>query len=359
VSRFRRHGKRVLGTGAALAVIALVFLVLLPRIASYRDVLDVLGRLTWLDGLALLVAVVINVATFAPPWMAALPGLGFGHALVVTQAATAASSVVPGGEAVGIGVSVGMLRKWAFRREDVALATILVTVFNVFAKISFPILAVGLLAVEGGTEDTLSLLAPIAFAVLVVLVGMVVASLWSERQAERLGGLAGRIAARLLRLARRERRVEWGTSVVRFRGRAIALLKRRGIALTVATAVGHLSTFALLLVILRALGVSSDEIDAVEAFAAWSLVRLLTVIPITPGGLGIIELGLSGALVAFGGANADVVAAVLLYRLLTWLPTLAVGLPSAFVWRRLNPAEYAQERDAASEAIAASEEGSA
>lgn len=357
MSRFRRHGKRVLGTGAALAVIAVVFLVLLPRIASYREVLDALGRLTWLDGLALLVAVVINVATFAPPWMSALPGLGFLHALVVTQAATAAASIVPGGEAVGIGVSVGMLRKWAFKREDVALATILVTVWNVFAKICFPLLAVGLLALEGGTDDTLTLLAPIAFAVLVVLGGMVVASLWSERQAARLGRLAGRAAAPVLRLARRQPPVEWGTSVVRFRGRAIALLKRRGLALTVSTAVGHLSTFVLLLVILRTLGVTSSEIDAVEAFAAWSLVRLLTVIPITPGGLGIIELGLTTALLAFGGENADVVAAVLLYRLLTWLPTLAIGLPSALIWKRLNPAEYADERDAAADLIAAAEKG--
>jgi len=357
VSRFRRHGKRVLGTGAALAVIALVFLVLLPRIASYREVLDVFGRLTWRDGLALFVAVVINVATFAPPWMSALPGLGFWLPLGVTQAATAASSIVPGGEAVGIGVSVGMLRKWAFKREDVAVATILVTVWNVFAKIGFPLLAVGLLTIEGGTDDTLSLLAPIAFVVLVVLAGFVVATLWSPRHARRLGGLAGRLAAPLLRLLRRQPPVEWGESVVRFRGRAITLLKRRGLALTLSTAVGHLSTFALLLVILRTLGVTSDEIDAVEAFAAWSLVRLLTVVPITPGGLGIIELGLSTALLAFGGENADVVAAVLLYRLLTWLPTLAVGLPSAFIWKRLNPAEYAQEREAATEAITAAEKG--
>jgi uncharacterized protein (TIRG00374 family) len=151
--------------------------------------------------------------------------------------------------------------------------------------------------------------------------------------------------------------VEWGSSVVRFRSRALTRLRRRWIWLTLATAAGHLSTFALLLVILRALGVPSDEISVIEAFAAWSLVRLLTVIPITPGGLGIIELGMTTALLAFGGSNADVVAAVLLYRLLTWLPTLVVGLPSALIWRRLNPSEFASERDAAAEAIAAAEKG--
>lgn len=356
MSRARRHGKRALGGALGIGVIALVFFVLLPRIASYREVLDAVSGLTWRDWLALGAAVIVNIVTFAPPWMAALPGLRFWHALVVTQAATAAASIVPGGEAVGIGVSVGMLRKWGFRREDVALATILVTVWNVFAKIGFPLLAVGLLTIEGGADDTLSLLAPIAFVALLFLSAAVVAAFWSEAQARRIGGWAGRAIAPALRLLRRQPPVEWGASVVRFRRRALKLLRRRWPWLTLATAVGHLSTFALLLVLLRALGVPADEISVVEAFAAWSLVRLLTVIPITPGGLGVIELGLTTALLAFGGSNADVVAAVLLYRLLTWLPTLAVGLPSAFVWRRLNPAEFASERDAAAGAIATADE---
>ena len=73
------------------------------------------------------------------------------------------------------------------------------------------------------------------------------------------------------------------------------------------------------------------------AFAAWTLTRLLTAIPITPGGIGIVELGLTGALVAAGGQNDAVVAAVLLYRLLTWLPPILVGAPSAVFWRRLHP----------------------
>ena len=69
--------------------------------------------------------------------------------------------------------------------------------------------------------------------------------------------------------------------------------------------------------------------------------RLLGSLPITPGGVGIVELGLTGALVAFGGGNDRVVAAVLLYRVLTVLPTLALGLCAAAVWRRLRPREAA------------------
>ena len=355
VPRLGRHTKRIGGGALGIGFIALVFLVLLPRIASYRDVLDAISRLTWKDGLVLLVAVIVNVATFAPPWMAALPGLGFGHALVVTQASTAASSVVPGGEAVGLGLSVGMLRAWHFQRTAVALATIVVTVWNVFAKVCFPLLAIGLLAIEGDKNRTLSLLAPIAFAVLVVMLAAVIAAFWSEAQARRIGGWAARLVAPGMRLLRKQPPIEFGASVARFRGNALVLLRRRWPWLTLATAVGHLSTFALLLVLLRALGITSDEISAVEAFAAWSLARLLTIIPLTPGGLGLIELGMTGALLAFGGSNADVVAAVLLYRLLTWLPTLAVGLPSAFLWRRMHPAEYETETEEAAEVLAAAE----
>ncbi len=73
-----------------------------------------------------------------------------------------------------------------------------------------------------------------------------------------------------------------------------------------------------------------------EAFAAWTIVRLLGSLPFTPGGIGVVELGLTGALVGFGGDNAGVVAAVLLYRFLTMVPTLVLGVAAAAVWRRLR-----------------------
>jgi uncharacterized protein (TIRG00374 family) len=84
------------------------------------------------------------------------------------------------------------------------------------------------------------------------------------------------------------------------------------------------------------LGVDSDQVTLTEAFAAWTFVRLLGSIPITPGGLGVVELGLTGALVGFGGPNDAVVAAVLLYRVLTIVPTLVLGLAAAVIWQRLR-----------------------
>jgi uncharacterized membrane protein YbhN (UPF0104 family) len=47
----------------------------------------------------------------------------------------------------------------------------------------------------------------------------------------------------------------------------------------------------------------------------------------------VVELGLTGALVGFGGNNAGVVAAVLVFRFLTVVPTLVLGLIASFTWR--------------------------
>jgi uncharacterized protein (TIRG00374 family) len=92
---------------------------------------------------------------------------------------------------------------------------------------------------------------------------------------------------------------------------------------------------------LRATGVGSDEVTWIEALAAWGLIRLLTAVPVTPGGIGIVELGLATALVGFGAGNAQAVAAVLLYRVLTLVPTVVLGGLLGLTWRRhrVGPAQ--------------------
>ena len=99
--------------------------------------------------------------------------------------------------------------------------------------------------------------------------------------------------------------------------------------------------FLVLLVALRAVGVPGADVSLAEAFAAWALIRIITTVPITPGGLGVVELGLTGALVSFGGHQAAVVAAVLLYRVLTYVPPIAIGGVCLLVWRRLAGVEAA------------------
>jgi putative heme transporter len=173
---------------------------------------------------------------------------------------------------------------------------------------------------------------------LVVIVAGFAAGLRSPRLARRTGDFAAQIVSWGLRLMRKEP-VGWdGDAFVRFRDRTNRLLRGRWHVLTIATLAGQLTVFVVLLVSLRVLGVSGGEVGAAEAFAAWSLVRLLGSIPITPGGLGVVELGLTTALVGFGGDQVEVVAAVLVYRVMTVVPTLVIGLLAGVTWKRYRPA---------------------
>lgn len=58
--------------------------------------------------------------------------------------------------------------------------------------------------------------------------------------------------------------------------------------LTLATLVSHLSLFLVLLLALRHIGVSNREVSWAEALAVFAFARLVTAIPITPGGIGIV-----------------------------------------------------------------------
>jgi putative heme transporter len=336
----RRTKRRAVMGGLALAVVAVTFLVVLPRIADYRDVWEVLRELSWQDALVLTAATVLNILTFAPSWMAALPGLGFRQALVMSQASTALSIIAPAGAAVGMAASYSMLRSWGFGAGAVGLAVAVSGIWNQFANLTFPI--VGLALLSGIDEDhpALRTTAFIGLTVLVVSVAAFALALSSERRAHQIGALVARLVEKVYRLLRRRKVITWGgESLARFRTRALDLLGRRWHVITIATLVGHLTVFLVLLACLRAVGVESSEVSAIEAFAAWSLVRILGALPLTPAGLGIVELGLSGALVAFGASNADAVAATLLYRFLTVVPTLALGLLAAATWRTHHPGE--------------------
>ena len=317
-------------------LVGVIFVFVLPRIADYREVLDAIQELTWEQILLLLGVTALNVSTYAPPFMAALPGLRFVPALTVTQASTASTYVAPaGGPAVGMALAYGMLRAWGFEPGAVALAVTVTGVWNQFLQLGSPAVALALLTVSGGSNSLLTTVAVIALAVFIAAVAGFAAGLSSARLARRVGDLAARIAGRGLKLVHR-RPVHWnGETLVVFRRQTIGLLRKRWWLLTLATLAGQGTVFLVLLTTLRTLGVSAAEVSLIEAFAAWSVARLIGSLPIVPAsGLGVVELGLIGALVGFGGANADVVAAVLLYRVLTIVPTLLLGSAAAFTWRR-------------------------
>lgn len=334
-----RTGKRrIIGIVAAVAVVVAVFVFVLPQVADYAEVWDVVKGLDP-DQLALLLAVAaVNVATFGPPWMAAMPGLTYRRSMVLTQSSTALSSALPGGDAVGITASYAMLRGWGYSRHAVSVAVALTGLWNQFVNVGVPVLALAALTLGGGRNPLLTTAALIGLAAMVAVIVALWAVLRGEEEARNTGDWLGKQATRLLRPLRRGPIENLGQTLVEFRRETVGVLSRRWHWLTAATILGHLTVFLVLLACLRTLGVDSDQVSFVEALASWSLVRLLSAVPVTPGGLGLIELGLTAALVGFGGNKAGVVAAVLLYRALTYFPPLILGAILGLTWRKGRPA---------------------
>ena len=329
--------RRIVTAAIGVVIIGLTFAYVLPRIAGYQSVWNVVRTLSWLSILALAGATILNIVTFAPPWMICLPGLGFRRAILVTQASTATTYVAPGGAAPGMAVSFAMLRAWGYTSRQVAVTVAVTGVWNQLIIFGSPPFALALLALIGEHDPILQSFAIVGVVVFGAALGLFAAMMASAEIAGWIGDLIARVTTRLLRIVRRGPVRFGGESLVRFRSDALGLLRTRWHLITVAALAGQLSVFFVLYVTVRVLGIGAGALLGLEIFAAWSVAKTLGSLPITPGGIGVIELGLTSLLVGFGGPKAKVVAAVLLYRFLTVVPTLVLGLVSAATWKRHHP----------------------
>jgi putative heme transporter len=318
----------------AAGLVALVFFGLLPKLVDVGEVWLTLRAMTWLELLTLGLAALWNLASYLLPQLVALPGLTPRQAALESHASTAVGNLVPVGQAVGLGVTYRFYTSYGFGRPEIALSLLVQGVWNNFVKLGMPLVALGLLVLTGDGGGALAPVAAVGLAVFALALAGLALALSSERRAAWIGAACAGAASLPRRLAGRQGRPAWSEATVRFRARAVRLLRARWHWLTAATLLSHLSLFLVLLLALRHVGVAESEVSWAEALAAFALVRLLSAFPITPGGLGVVELGLAGALVLAGGDRAQVVAAVLVFRLLTFLLPVPIGAVTYWLWRR-------------------------
>jgi putative heme transporter len=327
--------RRIIQVALSLLLVVAIFYYLLRGI-DLATVWAEIQALTWLEMATLVAIAGWNLCTYAWVWMSVTPGLGFWRAMIMTQATTAVANTIPAGvgAAVGIGMTYTMLGSWGYSRSRTTTAVLVSGVWNSFIKLGLPVLALALVVLQGDATGGRVVVALFGIAGLVAAVVVFALMLRSEEVARRFGLLAGRVASRLLGLVRRPPVAGWELATVKFRTRTVGLVQRRWIAITVTSLASHLSLFLVLLVTLRHVGVSDAEVGWAQVLAVFAFARLATAIPLTPGGAGFVEAVLIGGLVAAGGARPQVVAAVLVYRALTWLLPIPVGVVTYLWWRR-------------------------
>jgi putative heme transporter len=155
-----------------------------------------------------------------------------------------------------------------------------------------------------------------------------------EAVARATGDALGRVASRVRRLAGRDPIHGWGELAVGFRAQTIELVRDRWLPLLAAEIVSQLSVFLVLLVSARFLGISNDQATWAQVLAVFAFVRLATAMPVIPGNVGLAELGYIGGLVLAGAPKTEAVAAVLVFRFLTYFVQIPVGGLTYVVWRR-------------------------
>ncbi len=323
-----------LQTAVSILLVGGIFWYVLGQFADLSSVWAAMRSLTWRELAVLVLFTAWNLVTYWIVVRYATPGITYPQAMVLTETTTAVANALPAGGAIGVGLTYTVLGSWGFSKSRATLSVVVTGIWNNFVKLGTPIVAIAWVALAGESGAGSMVAAVVGLAGLVSAIVIFALILRSEAFAVQVGLVTQRWMSSLLKPFRRGPATGWDDAVSRFRRRVIGLVRHRWVGLTAATVVSHLSLYAVLLVTLREMGVSEQEVSSAQVLAAFAFARLLTAIPLTPGGVGVVELALIAALTHAGGAKPEVVAAVLIFRLLTYVVPILFGAFTYLYWRR-------------------------
>jgi putative heme transporter len=332
----RRSGGRLaahatLGLLLVIASITLIAVVPLVAHSSWSDVVTVITAISPMWLIALTSVWLIGLWVHTLVLTASLPGLTSRQALSLNLAGSAVSNAIPLGGPASLGLITTMARSWGFGTSDIGAFLTVSNLWNIAARLGFGALGLGWWAVarpslgHGGVVG--AVFTPIV--VLFVVGCIIVAS-------SRLSAWAGNAAGTLVDIVDARRGRPHRYRQAGFRATALAV-RRLSLNVTAdswrsmsAGMVMYLMSLCLLLdLCLRALGNGQSLVLVVAAVA---VERLLSAVPVTPGGSGVADLGLAASLSIAGVSPVVSAGAALLYRLFTFGLEIPVGLAVSLGW---------------------------
>ena len=329
--RFGR--KQIVATVLTLAVVVVVFAEVLPKLGDYDRAWEAIRTMppAWI--LALVVATVAVVVVYVWPYPAVLPDLGYRRAFVVRQTSFAISNAIPGGGAIGLGVQYAMLAGYGIGPEPATSAIGITGLWNTLVTLGLPVFSATALVVAGEASGPAWIGAAVGLVALAGILRAFAAILRSERAARRIGELVDGAVARIGAAVGKPLTVATTQALLRFRASIVDVVLARWPRITAANVAQQLTQFAVLWIAVAAVA-GSGAPSGVEAFAAYAFARLLSFVPITPGGLGAVDAAMAAILQGFGTTGDLALAAVLVWRATTYFPQIFLGAATFVVWRR-------------------------
>ena len=308
----------------------------LPKVAgvSWSAIGSMLGTISVRAALGLAALWLAGLLAHSFVLTAALPGLSRRRALTLSLTGSAVSNVVPFGGALGLALNLSMVRAWRFRKSSYATYVVVTNIWDVLAKLALPVVAVVFMTGAGVLPTTaLRSGALVGSALMVLVLGLTIGVLSSDR-------LAQAVVRAVAHVARRRGHRGDGSSAQIGDGLMSARDRVREVVLTrwgqlTTGMLGYVALQGVLLwFCLRAVGLSEPVYAVLAALAAD---RLLSLIPLTPGGAGFAEVGAAATLIACGADPLGVTAGVLLYRAFIFLLEIPVGGVWLGCWLALRP----------------------
>lgn len=303
----------------ALLIVGIYFL--LPKLAGFGDSVNMLGEAKPVWVFVAIGFGVLSFATYIALFRAVVGGevfpISWREAYEINMAGFAATLLFSAGGAGGVALTYWALRQGGMARRDVGTRMVafiaLHYLFYPLAVVVFGILLrTGVL--NGSTAIELTIV-PAAIAGLIMLVGLAVALVPSDIE-RRLTRYSERrpTAIFLAKLAKVPATVAEG---VRVALKLVSHPTRAGLAII--GAVGFwAANIGVLWASFKAFGIAIPFGVVVMGFFIGMTANL---IPFVPAGVGAVDAGMIGTFVLFGFPEAEVFAAILIYRLVAfWLP---------------------------------------
>jgi uncharacterized membrane protein YbhN (UPF0104 family) len=318
-------------------VLFFIFVVFLPQFIDYGQVVDSILKLTIGQVVLLTLFGVAFMWFSAGVYNTLIPGLGWWEGWKAWAASNSVAFIAPPG--ADLAIRFGMYRTAGISGEAAGSGIILSWFFTTGYKLIVPIIALTwILIAEGINDDLLVTIAIVGMAGIVAGVALTALILYREQVALRIGKVGQRWYNGLMGGRWKFPEAEGlGIKLVDFREAVMGTVKARWFPATVVTLTAQAIFFAALVLSMRFMGVTSEQASVGIIFDAYAVGLLLSMIPIFPGGLGVVEVAYVGVIVGSSG-NTELATAVtagaFVHRIFTWLVPIVIGLLPLVGWRR-------------------------
>jgi len=245
-------------------------------------------------------------------------------------AGNAAAKVLPGGNAAGSVVQASMLVRGGQSRGAVAAAMGSMGLLTTGMLLALPLLTVPAVIIRPPPARQLQLGLVVSLVMAILLIGLGFALLKWDRFVHAVGRGAGQV----LHVVRRRISVSSvADTITAQRDTVAAAFAGHWFRALAFAAANRMLDYAALVASLYAVGARARPSMVLLAYV---IALGLALIPLTPGGLGFVEAGLTTILVLAGVSADQAVLGTLLYRLISfWLP-IPIGALAWAGWR-LHP----------------------